>query len=180
MRLGSIEISTLKKKRSKRDRLAFTDDSNLEWRHHNFGRLLLNAFRYFEHGLIVRLHSMGHEEIRRVHLSVMRQMDFGGTGVTVLAERAGVTKQAMSHFVQKCEDLGYVSRQRDPEDGRGIIVVFTAKGKRLMTTMKGIIDVLEAEMTTALGEKKTEAVREGLKVFADRLGQDDILYMDED
>lgn len=170
-------VGTLRKRKpTSADELAFKDTADFVWRHKNFGRLLLNAFRFFEQGLLVRIHAMGYPEIKRVHLGVMRQMDLDGTRITILADRAGVTKQAMSHFVQECEDLGFVDRQADLEDGRAKIVCFTAKGKRFITNVKGVIDALETEIVGALGRKRADEMRESLGILADRLGQDDILF----
>lgn len=152
-----------------------TDDEKYAWRHKNFGRLLLNAYSYFEQGLMIRFHTMGYDEIRPVHLAVMRNMDMKGTRITLIAERAGVTKQAISHFVQECEQLGFVERTTDPEDGRAKIVVFTTKGRNFMKTTKSVIQSIEKEIISTLGAKKVETLRETLKELTNRLAQEDIL-----
>jgi DNA-binding MarR family transcriptional regulator len=145
------------------------------WRHDNFGRLLLNAFRYFEQGLMVRLQAAGYGELRRVHLSVLRQVDFAGTRVTELADRVGVTKQAMSQFLSECEELGYLERRADPSDGRAKLVYFTPKGQAFMTSVKRVIQAAEREIVATLGAAEVERLREGLKKLAERLGADDML-----
>lgn len=156
-------------------RIDYTDDDTYYWRHENFGRLLLNAYSYFEQGLMVRFHAMGYDEIRPVHLAVMRNMDIDGTRITVIADRAGVTKQAMSHFVQECEELGFVERTTDPDDGRAKIVVFTAKGRKFMKATKAVIEAIEKEIIASLGVSKSEVLRASLKELANRLVQEDIL-----
>lgn len=145
------------------------------WRHDNFGRLLLNAFRYFEQGLLVRMHAAGYDEIRRVHLAVLRQVDFAGTRVTVLADRVGVTKQAMSQFLGECESLGLLERRADPTDGRAKLVYFTARGREFMSNVKRVVYSTEKEIIATLGATEVERLREGLKKLADRLGADDML-----
>jgi DNA-binding MarR family transcriptional regulator len=145
------------------------------WRQDNFGRLLLNAFRFFEQGLMVRLHQAGYQEIRRVHLSVLRQVDFSGTRVTVLADRVGVTKQAISQFLSECEELGFLERRADPTDGRAKLVYFTAKGHEFMSNVKRVVQSTEREIVATLGANEVERLREGLKKLAERLGADDML-----
>jgi DNA-binding MarR family transcriptional regulator len=145
------------------------------WRQDNFGRLLLNAFRYFEQGLMVRLREAGYGELGRVHLSVLRQVDFAGTRVTELADRVGVTKQAMSQFLSECEDLGFLERRADPSDGRAKLVYFTAKGQAFMNAVKRVIQSAEKEIVATLGAAEVERLRDGLKKLAERLGADDML-----
>ncbi len=149
------------------------------WRHENLGRLLLNAFRYFEQGLMVRLRAAGYTELGRVHLSVLRQVDFGGTRVTELADRVGVTKQAMSQFLSECEHLGYLERRADPTDGRAKLVYFTAKGRKFMASVKHVLLSNEKEIVATLGAAEVEQLREGLKKLAERLGADDMLGTDK-
>jgi DNA-binding MarR family transcriptional regulator len=149
------------------------------WRHENFGRLLLNAFRYFERGLMVRLHAAGYKELGRVHLSVLRQVDFAGTRVTELADRVGVTKQAMSQFLSECEHLGFLERRADPTDGRAKLVYFTAKGRKFMASVQHVVESSEKEIVATLGAAEVARLREGLKKLAARLGADDMLGADK-
>ena len=153
----------------------YTDESEFEWRHHNIGRLLLNAYSYFEQGLLLRFHALGYEEIRPIHLSVLRQMDMAGTRMTTIAARAGVSKQAMSLFVRECEDLGFVKRAPDPNDGRAKIIQFAERGEQFMKDTHMVIEELEREISKALGSKNLEQLRENLKLLGERLVQEDIL-----
>lgn len=45
-----------------------------------------------------------------------------------LAEKLGVTMGTLTVMVDRLEKAGYVCREKDPEDGRGVNVVLTGKG----------------------------------------------------
>ncbi|MFM7005174.1 MAG: MarR family transcriptional regulator, partial [Limnohabitans sp.] len=51
-------------------------------------------------------------------LSITRHLEVGGTRLTDLAQRAGMTKQAMGTLVDQCEAWGMVRRENDPTDAR--------------------------------------------------------------
>jgi DNA-binding MarR family transcriptional regulator len=46
----------------------------------------------------------------------------------VLAERAGMSKQAMNQLLTSLERLGYITREQAPEGGGARVVRFTARG----------------------------------------------------
>ncbi|WP_158879564.1 MarR family winged helix-turn-helix transcriptional regulator [Amycolatopsis anabasis] len=54
----------------------------------------------------------------------------GPRRMTALAELEGVRLPSMTDVVGRLERLGLVSRARDPEDGRAVLVRVTAEGER--------------------------------------------------
>ncbi|MEZ5090392.1 MAG: helix-turn-helix domain-containing protein [Micropruina sp.] len=49
---------------------------------------------------------------------LFQHLDEAGSTVSTLAQRAGMTKQAMAALVQYLEGHGYLHREPDPTDGR--------------------------------------------------------------
>jgi DNA-binding MarR family transcriptional regulator len=125
-----------------------------DWRHENVGRLLLNGFRHFEAHLLEHLQTQGYTDVRPVHLSVMRQMDIDGTRITTIAERARITKQAISQFVGECEKLDLIERRPDPTDGRAKMVCFTARGLRLIHDSQAAFKEFEGDVIQILGKAR--------------------------
>jgi DNA-binding MarR family transcriptional regulator len=158
-------------------RIPFTDGEKYAWRHMNLGRLLLNAYSFFEQGLTARFEALGYTDIRPIHLSVLRELDMDGTRVTVIAIRAGVSKQAMSLFVQECEKLGLVQRTDDPDDRRAKKVVFTEYGRKFIHDTQSVIQEIELEIIATLGVKPVEVLRDSLARLGSRLVQDDMLLV---
>ena len=80
----------------------------------NLAVSMREAFTALNDLVLVRLAERGHGDIRAAHGVVFQYLDETGTTVSVLAERAQITKQAMAELVIYLEAHGYVSRQPDP------------------------------------------------------------------
>jgi DNA-binding MarR family transcriptional regulator len=50
-----------------------------------------------------------------------------------LGERLLASKTRLTHIIDRLEKSGLVRRRRDPDDARGVLVVLTAKGRRIQT-----------------------------------------------
>jgi len=48
-----------------------------------------------------------------------------------LAERAGISPQAINQLLRNLEDLGYITRSDAPDEGRARIIRFTKRGFRI-------------------------------------------------
>ncbi len=134
-------------------------DDDHAWRSTNLGRLLLAAFSFWERAIVTKLHAAGFRDVRPAHLGVMRQLDMGGTRITDVAERAGVTKQAMGQMVAECEKLNLVTTVPDVTDGRAKVVLFTNRGRSLIMKARSIIERTEAEVEAMLGAARNAEFR---------------------
>ncbi|HEX6388326.1 MAG TPA: MarR family transcriptional regulator [Solirubrobacteraceae bacterium] len=106
-----------------------------------------------------RFAERGHPEIRPVHGDVMQFLDDAGTRVSVLAERAHVTKQSMAELVVHLERLGYVERVPDPSDRRAKLVRATSRGRELYAIAREVVAEIEADWTRRLGKTKMRQLR---------------------
>ena len=72
----------------------------------------------------------GFSEVRPAHNVVLAQASASESGVRItdMADRAGVTKQAVTLMVDHLEAGGYVVRLADPTDRRAKLVVLTERG----------------------------------------------------
>lgn len=68
-----------------------------------------------------------------------------------LAERLGVNRTVMTHLVDDLEALKLVERQADSSDRRNRIIVATARGRRLWTTVQRQLREVEQEVLGVLG-----------------------------
>jgi DNA-binding MarR family transcriptional regulator len=73
-----------------------------------------------------------------------------------------MTKQAMGQIVDDLEQLGYVERIPDPEDGRAKIVRFTAAGLDFVCDAAEMLDEIWHEYAQMLGVSELEQVQESL------------------
>jgi DNA-binding MarR family transcriptional regulator len=110
-----------------------------------------------------RFAERGHPDIRPPHGNVMQFLDDAGTRVSVLAERAQITKQSMAELVVHLERLGYVERVPDPSDRRAKLVRATPRGKQLYAIARDVVVEIEADWTKRLGKAKMRTLRELLE-----------------
>lgn len=120
--------------------------------------LVALAERHLAEGLQTRLVAAGFDDHRLVHHNVMAHVTYEGIRLTDLADRAGITKQAMSELVIDLVRLGYLQRTADPRDGRAKLISFTDKGHAAVEAAMRAFE----EMDAALGEPTTRALRRGL------------------
>ena len=90
-------------------------------------------------------------------------LDDGGTRVSVLAERAQITKQSMAELVAHLERHGYVKRIPDPGDRRAKLVRATPRGSDVYAIAREFVAELEAEWAGRIGKLKMRRLRELLE-----------------
>jgi DNA-binding MarR family transcriptional regulator len=110
-----------------------------------------------------RLADEGYEGIRYVHGAVFRFVDADGSRLTTLAERSGLTKQAVGELVNELEERGYVERVTDPDDRRAKIIRLTARGKMAQTAAGRILMDVEQRWSRRLGRDRIDALRQTLE-----------------
>lgn len=82
-----------------------------------------------------------------------------GMRVTDLAERVGMTKQALGEFATVLEERGLLESVRDPGDRRVRILRPTAAGRAAVAAGTAVIDEVEREWRTRLGARRWDQLR---------------------
>jgi DNA-binding MarR family transcriptional regulator len=131
----------------------------------NLGVALREAFIAVNDLVLARLAAQGPTAIRAAHGAVFQYLDDAGTTVSLLAERAQMTKQAMAELVVYLEAHGYVTRTPDPDDRRAKLVVPTARGREVIAVAQGLVPELEARVTGHLSADRLRALREDLEII---------------
>ena len=124
------------------------------------GHLLLRAHRFFAERALAKLTARGHTMLRMAHITLLPHFDKDGVRTTVLAERAGISKQAVGQIVNDLENAGYVTRAEDPEDGRAQRVTLTRKGLALLQDAAQLKVEIEEELAGRLGRHGLAQLRE--------------------
>ena len=130
-----------------------------ELRQQYIGRLLLQAQRASRVRATQKLRARGHEGLSIAHTNLISGLDLEGTRITTLAERIGITKQAVGHLVLDLEQRGYITRVVDPTDRRATIVTFTDAGWRFLNDAYYVKREIEAEYSAILGEQGMAQLR---------------------
>lgn len=130
-----------------------------ELRQEHIGRLLLRAHRAFNERALQKLRQRGHTHLSMVHTTLLPHLDTNGTQATVLAERAGITKQAAGRVIADLEREGYVQRLPDPTDQRASIIVFTDAGRQYLVDAYYVKKEIEEEYMALLGAERMQQFR---------------------
>lgn len=136
----------------------------------NLAVLLREAFVALNERVYVRLAERGHGRIRQAHGAVFQYLDDTGTTVSVLAERAQMTRQAMGELVGYLETHGYLTRVRDPSDRRAKLVLPTALGHEVVAIAQQLVPELEREVGEILGADGVRRLRADLEAIRASVG----------
>ena len=151
------------------------------WRQIHLGRQLGHAMRKFD----ARVRSlMAHDEetplalsnlaardkVGAAHIHITRHLSLQGDRITDLADRAGMSKQAMTDLVDQCEAWGLVVREADPQDRRAKYVRYTDSGRAWHGAFQRAVQQAEQEFEDAVGSDIATVVRLGLEAYASDVG----------
>ena len=106
------------------------------------------------------------DQVSAAHVHITRHLALGGSRLTELAERAGMTKQAMGQLVDQCEAWGLVRREPDAHDARSRRVVFTEAGLAWVQAFRDAVAQAEAEFRAEVGNEVATVVMIGLETYA--------------
>jgi DNA-binding MarR family transcriptional regulator len=120
----------------------------------NVARGLLTAARAHAAAVVVRLAQRGYVDFPFASASLLWLLDEGGTRSTTLAQRAGVTKQAMSQQVKQMELQGYLEQVPDLGDTRAKVVRMTARGKSVKAACAEVREELNQAIAKRVGKGK--------------------------
>jgi DNA-binding MarR family transcriptional regulator len=114
-----------------------------------------------------RLAEEGYDDIREGYGCVFGFIDIDeGSRLTELAERSGLTKQAVGEVIPELEALGYVTREPDPRDKRAKIIKLTTKGRDACLTGRRLFAEIEQEWAEEFGDELLAALREAAERIA--------------
>src|SRR5437016_1782932 len=93
------------------------------------GALLRVPAQAIHRRIINELNGAGFKEVRVPHMAVLQFPGPDGVRPGTLAERAGMSKQAMNQLLRSLEGLGYIARSDVPDEGRARIIRLTKRGR---------------------------------------------------
>ncbi|MGH9559845.1 MAG: MarR family winged helix-turn-helix transcriptional regulator [Terracidiphilus sp.] len=117
------------------------------------GALLRVPAQAIQRRIIKELNAAGFDELSMPHLAVLQFPGPDGARPGTLAERAGMSKQAVNRLLGSLEDLGYLVRSDAPDEGRARVVRFTKRGHAAYAKVHDILRDVEREWRDELGPK---------------------------
>lgn len=128
-------------------------DELMKMRQENIGRLFQRAARAYSDLALAKLTQRGHQGLTLFHTTLIAHLDLDGTQISALAERAGVTKQAMGQAANELEARQYIARIPDPKDKRAVLIQFTDLGFKFLEDAYQVKLEIEAVYLDLLGEE---------------------------
>ena len=147
------------------------------WRQTHLGQLLTAASRRFDARLLAVMahdeelslalaHLAGRGTLTAAHIHLTRHLPRQGCGLTELAQRASVTKQAMGKLVDQCCAWDLARREPDLRDARATRVVFTESGLQWLRAYQRAVTQARTEFESALGAEVATVIHLGLEAYA--------------
>jgi DNA-binding MarR family transcriptional regulator len=132
-------------------------------------QLLMRCARLVNERGLERVRERFGVPVRPAHTTLFPHIELEGTRLVDLARRVGTTKQAVGQLVTELEEMGVLTREADPEDGRAKRVRLTPRGRQSLFEGLAVLGEIEAELQARLGAKRMKALHEGLLALLDVL-----------
>ncbi|MDD2712000.1 MAG: MarR family winged helix-turn-helix transcriptional regulator [Simplicispira sp.] len=150
------------------------------WRQTHLGRLMGDALRRFDARVLQLMarnvevplalsNLAARDQVSAAHIHITRHLSLAGDRLTDLAQRAGMSKQAMADLVDQCSAWGLVVRGPDPLDARARRVHFTPTGLAWLQAFRDAVAQAEAEFRAEVGDAVAVVVAMGLEAYASGL-----------
>ncbi len=124
------------------------------------GALLRVPAQTIHRRIIHQLNAAGFKELRLPHMAVLQFPGPDGVRPGQLAERAGMSKQAMNQLLRSLESLGFIARSDSPNGGRARVVRLTKRGHAAYAKIHEILRDIEREWSAELGHKRFTQLKE--------------------
>ncbi len=147
-------------------RIQSRDFTNLEKTPPNVAQGLMAASRAHTTAVTARLALHGYGDFPFASASLLWLLDSRGARSTALAQRAGVSKQAMSQLVRLMEQKGYLEQVPDPTDTRAKLVQLTERGEAVKIACLTVRRELNRETARILGSEEAARLEANLQIAA--------------
>ena len=124
------------------------------------GALLRVPAQAIQRRIIHDLNAAGFEELRVPHMAVLQFPGPDGVRPGTLAERAGMSKQAINQLLRSLEGSGYIVRSDAADEGRARIIRLTRRGRAAYSKIHEILREIEREWSSELGPKPFAQLKE--------------------
>jgi DNA-binding MarR family transcriptional regulator len=159
-------------------RRSLDDPSIGAWRDQTLYRLLLRASRTETAATLDRLRDCGYVDVSLADANLLANLDTGGTIISALARRAGITRQAAGQQIVGLEKAGYVERRASDTDGRASVIYQTDLGRALLNDALDIVGELESHYAELLGSRQFSSLKRLLTALLNEIDPEGTLGRD--
>ncbi len=127
-------------------------------------QLIVRAFYWMDDSLQANIRQRGGPKVSHSQSMVIMAIGEGITRPSAIAERLGVSRQAIHLSLRELIDIGLVELVPDPEDGRAKLARLSKKGEPIQRMALNILHELEDELGKRIGKRRVKALREALEL----------------
>ena len=153
-----------------------TPDPDERWRQTHLGQLLERASHRFDARVLAVMarnvdlalslaNLAARGTLTASHIHITRHLPLAGCGLTELAQRTGISKQAMGKLVDQCCAWDLVRRDTDSRDARAVRIFFTTSGLQWLNAYAQGVQQAQAEFAAAVGPEVATVVQLGLEAY---------------
>ena len=125
--------------------------------------LLFERVRWLDQRLLHELENAGWYGLTRSQSLLFGQLDAGCSNASQIANRIGVSRQAVNRTVHELMDAGYVTLSADSANAKVKQINLTRKGKRLMRDAGVVFANIEEQLQLTLGKRSLAQLRSCLQ-----------------
>jgi len=133
------------------------------------GALMLVGWQWVREQVFNGVRAAGYDDLNPAHVGLFRYPTLDGLRPIEIAERMQITKQSVHELLTHMEQRGYLVREPDPSNRRARVVRLTESGKRLELVVRAAAGAAEEQITTMLGERRFNQLRDALRVLVEQL-----------
>lgn len=123
----------------------------------------------FTRRMIEAVQASGFDDISISDSELLPYLSLEGTSLSEIADRKGISRQAVHQSVHSLIKRGYLELAPHPADARARIARHTAKGLSLVETLQDVKAELHAEALAAIGPRKMKELTGTLDVLFEAL-----------
>ena len=139
-------------------------------RRSNLRQLILAASRAVNSQIVQRLGKTSAGHLLPTHTRLLANLPMAGARISDVAERAGMTSQAMGRLASELEAQGLINVTPDPNDGRAKRLVFTESGEAMMNESFKIMAEIEREISNDIGDEELTSLKANLHAVIQKYG----------
>lgn len=129
----------------------------------NLAQLLLRALYWIEDGIEENYQRRGGDRLTRAQSLVMMNIGEGIRRPSAIAERLGISRQAVHQSMNGLVKLGLIELVPDPDDRRAVVASMSRKGEPMRMLAIEVLADLEKELGRRIGEREVATLRRVLE-----------------
>jgi DNA-binding MarR family transcriptional regulator len=115
--------------------------------------------RWIYQSVLNLLHGRGYDALTEPQLSFLASLDCGATQASKVAERLGITRQAVYRTTTDLQNQGFLTLETDPTRRNQKQIVMTTAGMKLIDDAREALVMAEVEFANRVGLSSIEELR---------------------